>query len=255
VYGDWAEVTAAGIAGNGESERNMKIIVPMYIYPGGSGVAAWQAVISQNVAVEYVIANPNSGPGAIKDNAYATIITACQSRGISVLGYVATTYAAKPMSAVVAEVKKYETFYAVDGVFYDEVSSGTDHLDYFAQLYRSTKGIVVLNPGTYPEKAYTEICDVLCVAERGVDAIEDRSVETADWMRGQPPDKFFYIIHSVPSAAQMRRILTKAQERNVGYCYITDDVLDNPFDKPPTYWNDECSLVRDLASTLSLRRS
>lgn len=233
----------------------MKLIVPAYFYPSGIGVTHWQSIIAQNVAVEYVIANPNSGPGATKDNAYATIITACQSRGISVLGYVATTYAAKPMATVLAEVKRYETFYGTDGTFLDEVSSGTEKLDYYAKLYSSIKGTVVLNPGVYPSQAYIECCDILCVEERGVTVTEDRSVKTADWMRGQPPDKFYYILHSVPTAAQMRRILTKAQQRNVGYCYVTDDVLDNPFDKPPTYWNDECALVRDLASTLSLRRS
>lgn len=232
----------------------MKLIVPAYWYPGGVGLLYWQSIINQNVAVEYVIANPNSGPGATRDSSYATIIAACQSRGISVLGYVATTYAAKPMAAVLAEVKLWETFYSTDGIFLDEVSSGTDKLDYFARLYASIKGTVVMNPGVYPSKAYTEICDILCVEERGASVTEDRSVKTADWMTGQPPDRFYYILHSVPTAAQMRRILTKAQQRNVGFVYVSDDVLENPFDKPPTYWNDECTFVRDLASTLSLRR-
>lgn len=233
----------------------MKLIVPCYFHPSGAGLTHWQSIIAQNIAVEYVIVNPNSGPGATKEAAYASVISYCQSRGISVLGYVATTYAEKPMADVLDEVQRYQTWYKADGVFLDEAASGTDKLDYYAQLYRSIKGTVILNPGTYPDKAYTEICDVLCVEERGLEATEDRSVKTADWMIGQPPDKFYYIIHSVPTAAQMRRILTKAQQRNVGYCYVTDDVLSNPFDKPPTYWNDECALVRDLASTLSLRRS
>ena len=232
----------------------MKLIVPAYFHPSGVGLTYWQAVINQNVAVEYVIANPNSGPGATKEAAYATVISQCQARGISVLGYVATTYAAKPMATVLAEAKRWETFYAADGIFLDEVSSGTDKLDYFAKLYAAIKGPVIMNPGVYPEKAYVECADILCVEERGVAVTEDRSVKTAEWMIGQPADKFYYILYSIPTASQMRRILTKAQQRNVGYIYVTNDVLSNPFDKLPTYFNDECALVRDLASTISLRR-
>jgi hypothetical protein len=230
----------------------VKIIVPSYFYASSP---LWPSLISQNLAVEYAIINPNSGPGTVKDNNYASVTAAAQARGISILGYIATTYGSKPMTGVLDEVRRYEAWYQVDGFLFDEAASGTDKIDYYASLYKSVKGVVVLNPGTYPHQAYVEVCDVLMVEERGVEVTEDRSVDLADWMKGQPPHKFGYVIYGVSTAAKMRRILTKAQQRNVGYVFVTNDTLPNPYDSLPSYWSDECALVRDLASTLSLGRS
>lgn len=230
----------------------MKIIVPSYFYATSP---MWQTLRDQNLAVEYAIINPASGPGTTKDNNYASVTSACQARGVSILGYVATTYGSKPMNQVLDEVRRYQTWYGVDGFFFDEAASGTDKIDYYAALYKAVDGVVVLNPGTYPHQAYVEVCDIICVEERGVEVTETRTTDLADWMKGQPPDKFCYIIFGVTTAARMRRILAKAQERNVGYIYVTSDTLPNPFDMLPPYWSDECTFVKDLASTLSLRRS
>lgn len=218
----------------------MKIIVPAYFYASSPH---WTSLITQSQAVEYAIINPASGPGATKDAIYATVVAQAQSKGISILGYVATTYAAKPLATVEMEMQKYRDWYKVDGFFFDEAASGAKDLPYYATLYAGARGIVVLNPGTYPHKAYVEVADVLCIEERGTDVIEDHSQDVADWMQGQPPEKFFYIIYGVPTAAKMRRILKKAAANNVGYVYITSDLLANPFDTLPPYWADEARYV------------
>jgi len=230
----------------------MKIIVPAYFYATST---FWPTLRAQNLAVEYAIINPASGPGLNKDDNYTSLVASCQASGVSILGYVATTYGAKPMASVLDEVRRYSTWYNVDGYFFDEAASGTDRIDYYAQLYKNVKGVIVLNPGTYPHQSYVEVCDIICVEERGVEVTETRSVDLANWMKGQPPNKFCYIIFGVTTAAKMRRILAKAQERNVGYVYITSDNLPNPFDTLPPYWTDECAFVKDLASTISLRKS
>jgi hypothetical protein len=230
----------------------MKIICPSYFYATSP---LWPTLMAQNLAVEYAIINPSSGPGSVKDNNYASVTAAAQARGVSILGYVATTYGSKPMTSVLDEMRRYDTWYSVDGYFLDEAASGTDKIDYYASIYKGVKGVVVLNPGTYPHQAYVEVCDVICVEERGVEVTEDRTTDLANWMKGQPPGKFAYIIFGVTTAAKMRRILAKAQERNVGFIFVTNDTLPNPFDSLPAYWVDECTFVKDLASTLSLRRS
>lgn len=218
----------------------MKIIVPAYFYASSP---LWLSLIAHAQSVEYAVINPNSGPGLAKDTAYATTVNLAQAAGISILGYVATTYAVKPLSAVLAEMQKYRDWYGADGFFLDEASSQPKDLPYYATLYSGAKGIVVLNPGTYPHQAYVEVADVLCVEERGTGVVEDRGQKVSDWMAGRPPEKFYYIIHGVKTAAQMRRILKRASAQNAGYVYITDDVLENPFDKLPSYWNEECNFV------------
>lgn len=208
--------------------------------------------MTQASAVEYTVINPNSGPNTTKDDAYEIITDQCHAKGISVLGYVSTEYGARPPTTVLDEIRRYEQWYGVSGIFFDEAASGTDRLDYYAQLYKSTKGTVVLNPGVYPHQAYAECCDILCVEERGIEVTENRSVTTAEWMRGQPPEKFWYLIFNVADAAKMRRILKKAQQRNVGYIYVTNDALPNPWDGLPIYWKEECAFVEALGTTLSL---
>lgn len=218
----------------------MKIIVPAYFHPSSP---FWTSLIAQSQAVEYAIINPNSGPGATKDAGYVSVVTAAQARGVSILGYVATTYAAKPLPSVAAEMQKYRDWYNVDGFFFDEAATNPKDLPYYAALYAGARGIVVLNPGAYPHQAYIEVADVLCVEERGTQVVEDHSQSVADWMNGQPPEKFFYIIYGVPTAARMRRILKRAAANNVGYVCVTNDVLPNPFDSLPAYWADECRYV------------
>ena len=220
----------------------MKLICPAYFAATSS---FWTFLMEQSAACEYAICNPNSGPGATRDLAYASVIANAQARGISILGYVATTYTAKGLAAVLAECKKYTDWYGVDGFFFDEVSSTPDKLPYYAQLYATVKGVVVLNPGVYTHRAYVEVCDILCVEERPVEVTEDRSESLTRWMDGQPPDKFAYFIFNVASAAKMRRVLKKARQRNVGYVYVTNDALDNPWDTLPSYWNDMCRFVLD----------
>ena len=37
--------------------------------------------------------------------------------------------------------------------------------------------------------------------------------------------------------------LKLAQQRNVGWVYITDATLPNPYDRLPSYWSQEVSLI------------
>lgn len=217
----------------------MKIIVPAYFAPSSPH---WATVMANGTAVEYAVFNPNSGPGASPDPAYLATVRAAQAKGISMLGYVATTYTVKPLTAVAAEVAKYKDWYGIDGIFFDEVSSTPDKLPYYVSLHDNAKGIVVLNPGTYPHRAYAEACDILCVEEH---ASEPYAISSADenWMRGQPPEKFWYILFGITKASQMRAIVKQARSRNVGYIYITSDNLTNPFDTLPPYFAEEAKFV------------
>jgi hypothetical protein len=64
-----------------------------------------------------------------------------------------------------------------------------------------------------------------------------------DWMKQQPASRFAHIIHSETSLDRMLLNVRLAAERNVGTIYITDDVLPNPYDGPPTFWKELVSAV------------
>ncbi len=48
------------------------------------------------------------------------------------------------------------------------------------------------------------------------------------------------------TSEQMKRSLRRAAQLKVGYVFITDDVLPNPYDRLPSYWDDEVNLVREI---------
>ena len=53
------------------------------------------------------------------------------------IGYIYSSYAARPLDQVKADVDRYDGFYTLDGFFIDEVTNDANeaHLDYYAALY------------------------------------------------------------------------------------------------------------------------
>lgn len=47
------------------------------------------------------------------------------------------------------------------------------------------------------------------------------------------------LAHTTASAADMRAAIDLAIQRNIGFVYLTDDVLPNPWDTLPSFWQDE----------------
>ena len=120
-------VTLAGSGGASVSALNNTtgVIVPLYTYPTSS---TWNTMVK--VKTDYpsvptiVIINPASGPGSSKDSNYSDGIKKLQAAGISVLGYVHTSYSSKTASAVKADIDKYRSYYpSIDGIFFDEMAN------------------------------------------------------------------------------------------------------------------------------------
>ena len=63
------------------------------------------------------------------------------------------------------------------------------------------------------------------------------------WERQYAPNRFWHIIHHA-SQTEMQRPITMARQRNVGWLYVTDKTLPNPFDQLPSYWPQEIALLR-----------
>ena len=81
--------------------------------------------------VGIAIINPSSGPGDHPDPAYKAQVRAMQGRGVRVVCYVHTSYARRPSEQVQREIERAFAWYAVDGIFLDEVSSGRAELPYY----------------------------------------------------------------------------------------------------------------------------
>ena len=94
----------------------MGIVVPAYFYPG----SLWTSMNSAAGRVLLVaIMNPNSGPGAAQNPDYVAAVNAMRASGGKVIGYVSTSYATRGTNAVLTDIDRYFSWYAVDGIFLD----------------------------------------------------------------------------------------------------------------------------------------
>jgi hypothetical protein len=92
-----------------------------------------------------------TGCGA-RDAGYAAGIASLAQSGVTVLGYVATTYGRRPEAAVRADIDTYRLWYPqATGIFFDEQSNKLGGEDYYRRLttYARSKAFTftVGNPG------------------------------------------------------------------------------------------------------------
>lgn len=224
------------------------IAVPSYFYPG----SLWTKMENANPTVRLAVMNPNSGPGDAQNQDYVNQVNKSQSAGLTVLGYVHTSYGARDIAAVKAEVDRYYEWYGVDGIFLDEASTNCDlATTYYAELYDHIKSkggqaMIVHNPGTHPEKeCYMPVADVLVTFE-GTHSTYVNNYSAPAWESAYPANRFWHLVYDSPGSKAMERDIRLSKERGAGYVYVTPDVLPNPWDTLPGsfYWNNELAAVQ-----------
>jgi hypothetical protein len=144
------------------------VLVPLYTYPTD---ATWADCLTAKAAHPSVpllcVVNPNNGVGAAKDPAYASAIRTFQLAGLKVLGYVHTSYASRALASVQNEIGRWASWYAVDGIFFDEEAANTGSTAYYQTLQTFTQGkglaLTIGNPGTEEtanlEGVFTSVCE------------------------------------------------------------------------------------------------
>ncbi|HUY31831.1 MAG TPA: spherulation-specific family 4 protein [Pirellulales bacterium] len=229
----------------------VKLFVPAYFYPAGEGLKEWDRLIAAAAVPIVAIANPASGPGERADPNHAKIIGRAARAGVTVIGYVSTQYAKKPRARVKAEIDRWKEFYpSIKGVFFDEQTSDASQVDYYRELFDYSRkkikdGFVASNPGVACDVAYvTEACaDLVCVFEH-FEAYDDFTPPPA-W--GEKARRRAAVVpYQTTDADQMRQRLHRAAQFHLGYFYATDAGGANPWDRLPTYFDDEVAAVREV---------
>lgn len=240
-------LTVAGLA-PAASAQNMA--VPSYFYPSPTGPTStlWPQMDSAAPTLKIAVVNPDSGPGSIPDVNYQSAVHSAQKAGITVLGYVYTSYGQRSLSDVESDVNAYYGWYGVNGIFLDQAySADCSEQPYYAQLYAYVKGkggTVILNPGTQTQACYVPDSDILLTFE-GTDSQYVQSYSAPSWVRRYPPSHFWHLIYSTSSLSAMTQAISLSKQRNAGYVYVTPDALPNPWDTLPSgsYWNGELSAI------------
>jgi hypothetical protein len=221
------------------------VLVPLYIYPG----AAWSTVAQakqQYPSVPVVaIINPASGPGRRSQAAYVQGVATLHAAGVVVLGYVHTSYGKRPIGIDEQEISKYHRWYAVDGIFLDEMAYTHGHESYYSALTAYVKGLgmqtTIGNPGTDTLASYVGTVDSIVIYESA--GYPSLSFLAGGFHQQYPKSNFGFIAYAVatlnPSFDQQAAVY-------VGYEYVTNGTLPNPYGALPPYFTQ---LVGSLVGT------
>ncbi len=223
------------------------LLVPAYIYPGGPGLEAWQQLAkdARTTNVE-IILNPASGPGEKRNPSFVKLVGNIRKAGGKVLGYVPTKYGKRDLAEVERDVRTYLKFYEVDGFLLDEMAGTKEFLPYYRKTHRLIKELqpalrIVANPGQpYIDEGYMKTADCLLLFEGNPDAFAKyKPLVPSPWIKRYPPNRFGVTVHTVRTAADMRRTIEQANQTRAGWVFITDRLMPNPYDALPTYWDEE----------------
>jgi hypothetical protein len=209
-------------------------LVPAYLRPD-----AIVALVAASPAPLVLVINPGSGPGPAPDPEYRRAIAAARAAGSRVLGYVPTTWGARPAADVEADVERYRAWYAVDGVFFDEAASDEAHLAHYRALADRARAegarFVALNPGLVPARGYFDIADVVITFE-GPAAAYSAHRPPAD----VEPERSAHLVYGA-SREQALRALSEAPPAR--YIYLTSGTLPHPWGTVPDYFAQELSAL------------
>lgn len=222
----------------------VELLVPAYFYPSGHGATAWKAMTAAAKRTKiHAILNPASGPGSKVDPTYVKTVDAFRATGGKLYGYVTSSYGKRTPDEVLADVAKYQQFYKIDGLFLDEMDNTPKNLASYREITRRVHesipgSLVIGNPGTTVPEAYVRdgAADVVVTFENFYKLDADAAPEA--WQSSYPARRFARIVHTVPDAKAFRTTLDRTKSRNVGYLFITDALMPNPYDRLPTFWTE-----------------
>jgi hypothetical protein len=227
-------------------------LVPAYFYPTLSNDWNRLATAASQIRLDAIL-NPASGPGVAADPNYVMAVDHLRAAGGQVLGYVFTDYGMRSMAEVEADVNRYANFYHIDGIFFDQMTndSNPSHISYYSTLYQYVKGLnpsyqVFGNPGTNTLEQYLTqpTADTLVTFENNMGY---PTTPPAPWVFKYDSKHFANLVLHTPST-DLLSDLQLAQQRNVGWAFVTDKNLPNPYDGLPSYWDQEVADIRALST-------
>ncbi len=253
----------------------MGVLVPLYGYPlvtSGSGATsttvpnpAWTAVAANAAFVPTVaVINPSNGPVACTTppsatlNAFQQGIAHLHQAGVTVLGYVNTSYGQRDAALVQQDVQTYAQCYGVDGVFFDEVSNKASQAAYYAAAAAAVRqdivpisgkpALVAINPGSYPDISIANTADITVMHE----SADLNLSPPPSTLSSYAPGKFAYLAYGIGNLSQTQTAtLTSLFQQGVGYVYLTDQGNgSDPWVALSTEYSSQIQTIQTLNQTL-----
>jgi len=256
-------------------EKGVACYVPLFVYPNwwiGSPYN-WTPLITaitNNPTVKFVVAiNINSGPDTAVNTDYSLhglvdLRNAAIASGadLKIIGYNSTLYNNGTRSAaqIDLDTDRWFSFYGtqIDGIFFDEMDNitGSEAFYLARSNYAKSKnwaGITWGNPGTSTIAGYVPTVDTLVIVEADNSSRPNSAtMDTRTFNGVYPREKFCSIIYNQSSldTAYIDSTITPY----VGYYWVTDDILPNPYDSLPTYLTSFMAKLATIPAANTLSR-
>jgi len=240
-------LAAFGTAPGAEAEGpTVGLLVPAYIDARGEGLKDWERLIAAADRVPIIaIVNRDSGPGKRVDKNLRAVLERARRSKLMLIGYVPLKYARRPAADVKADVDGWLSLYPgiIGGIFFDEQPSQPEGVPFVAECAayvrkRIKNARIVCNPGTVCVPEYLAIAGepTVCLFENktGIDAYRP-----PPWRTRFRSGQMAVLLYDVRTADAMKRSLREMVRKRAGYGYVTDDSGANPWDRLPSYWDEE----------------
>jgi hypothetical protein len=224
----------------------VRMAVPAYFAPGPT----WQRLIAGAPTVGMIVFNPDSGPGTATDPAYTQVISQAQGAGITMLGYVATSYGARPEADVIADINKYYDLYTPSGIYFAEGPMDSDCTSMEAMYHRMSDAVhgrdssAYLAVGTRFCPTYIYFFDLMVQFARNWGEYQT-DYSPPSWMPANSPQRFCHFVNNVP-ASDVSAALSRAVGNGAGWVFVTDQSDPNPWGTLPSYFDDELATMRAI---------
>jgi hypothetical protein len=230
------------LAAAATSSSKTGMIIPLYSYPTDKSWASLIQLKQAHPSIPFIaVINPGNGPGRSIDPNYVKGIGNLKASGIMVIGYVYTDYGSRSPSVLKNEMISYKKWYGVSGIFFDEMGSSKNLLEYYKALAAEAAALhfslTVGNPGTTIDSNLVGIFSNLCIYENpGMPTLTQISAYSSYGKHG-----FSYIAFSVSGLPSQNAL--KSTTPYVGYLYVTNLGGSNPYDGLPSYLEKELSIL------------
>lgn len=237
------------------SENQINIMVPAYFDPS-LNPEYWKRLSEQAAEMPgriYAIANPDNGPGSLKNQSYVDAINNFKTNGGLVLGYVPTGYGTRAISDVESYIDCWYQWYDVDGIFLDEQAGQYQpgFEEYYSKIYtyikKNNQSLVVGNPGGETRTTYIPITDVVFRYENSGEKF--LSAENGNWVNYFNRSQFGAFIYN---SGLWKDCIDAADRLNYGWIFVTNDILDNPWDSLPAYFEEMCDYLKSYRTVMTV---
>lgn len=104
----------------------------------------------------------------------------------------------------------------------------------------------MVNPGTIPDEQYMSVSDYAMIFES--DYQQYTTATFPAWTRNYDSGRLAHLVYAA-SSNQWQNAMSLGKQRNAGLIYVTNDVLDNPWDTLPPYWSPEVAQLCNSNTT------